>query len=135
MPGPSVADEETEINMPDINEIAKTTIGEIERLLNAKSVVGDPISVNGTTLIPLVSFGFGFGAGGGHGRGEKTGEGDGGGTGGGGGMQPVAVIVVSKDGVKVQPAKPGTSGVVEKIAEAFSARRAKPPKSSEPTEG
>jgi uncharacterized spore protein YtfJ len=118
--------------MPDIKEIAKTTMGEIERLLTAKTVIGEPISVDGTTLIPLVSFGFGFGAGGGQGKSDKTGEGDGGGTGGGGGMQPVAVIIVSKDGVKVQPTKPGATGMVEKIAEAIgNARKAKSEKAAE----
>lgn len=103
--------------MPDIKEIAKTTMEEIERLLSTKTVVGEPISVEGATIIPLVSFGFGFGAGGGSGKNEKTGEGDGGGTGGGGGMQPVAVIIITKDGVRVQPTKPGATGLVEKIAE------------------
>ena len=103
--------------MPDIQDIAKTTMGEIERMLTTKSVVGDPIAVDGSTIIPLVSFGFGFGAGGGQGKDEKAGQGEGGGTGGGGGMKPVAVIVVDKDGVRVQPARPGASGVIEKIAE------------------
>ncbi|MEZ5399534.1 MAG: spore germination protein GerW family protein [Bryobacteraceae bacterium] len=117
--------------MPDIKEIAKTTIGEIERMINAKTVVGDPIQVEGATLIPLVSFGFGFGAGGGQGRNEKTGEGDGGGTGGGGGVKPVAVIIASKDGVRVQPIKPGATGLVEKIAESIgNARRARSSESS-----
>jgi uncharacterized spore protein YtfJ len=109
--------------MTDIKEIAKTTMGEIERMLTAKSVVGDPITVDGTTLIPLLSFGSGFGAGGGEGKSEKTGEGGGGGTGGGGGMKPVAVIIVTKDGVRVQPTRPGASGVFEKIAESIGAAR------------
>ena len=122
--------------MTDVKEIAKTTMGEIERLLASKSVVGDPISVDGATVIPLVSFGFGFGAGGGEGKGEKTGEGGGGGTGGGGGMKPVAVIVVTKDGVRVEPTKPGASGVIEKIAESISsARKAKAEKSTESPAG
>lgn len=122
--------------MPDINEIAKTTMAEIERMLNAKSVVGEPITVEGATLIPLVSFGFGFGAGGGQGKSEKTGVGDGGGTGGGGGMKPVAVIVVTKDGVKVEPMKAGASGLVQRIAESIAtARKTKTEKSSAEPEG
>ena len=48
--------------MADVEQIAKTTLEEIERLLNTKTVVGEQISVEGATLIPLVSFGFGFGA-------------------------------------------------------------------------
>jgi uncharacterized spore protein YtfJ len=122
--------------MPDIKEIAKTTMGEIERLLSTKSVIGDPISVEGATVIPLVSFGFGFGAGGGQGKNDKAGEGDGGGTGGGGGMKPVAVIVVTKDGVRVEPMRPGATGLVGKIAESISnARKTKSEKPSEPAAG
>ena len=122
--------------MPDIQEIAKTTMGEIERMLTAKSVVGEPISIDGTTLIPLVSYGFGFGAGGGQGKDQKSGEGEGGGTGGGGGMQPVAVIVIDKDGVKVQPAKPGASGLMAKIAETVvNAQKAKEAKTAEQPQG
>ena len=119
--------------MPDIKEIAKTTMTEIERLLNAKTVVGDPISVEDATIIPLVSFGFGFGAGGGQGKSEKTGVGDGGGTGGGGGMKPVAIIISTKEGVRVQPIRPGGTGLVEKIAESIgNMRREKPEKSDQP---
>ena len=122
--------------MPDIQDIAKTTMGEIERMLSTKSVIGEPISVNGTTLIPLVSFGFGFGAGSGQGKDDKAGQGEGGGTGGGGGMQPVAVIVVDKDGVKVQPAKPGASGMMAKIAETVvNAQKAKAEKPEAKAEG
>lgn len=122
--------------MPDLKEIAKTTMGEIERMLTAKSVVGEPITLNGTTIIPLVSFGFGFGAGGGQGKSPKTGEGEGGGTGGGGGMKPVAVIVVTADGVKVVPTKLGASGLVEKLAETFSkVRAAKSESKAETPEG
>lgn len=105
--------------MPNLKEIAQTTVSEIERMLNAKSVVGEPITLNGATVIPLVSLGFGFGAGAGEGKSEKTGVGEGGGTGGGGGIKPVAVIVSTADGVKVVPTRPGASGMVEKIAESI----------------
>lgn len=122
--------------MPDIQDIAKTTMGEIERMLTTKSVIGDPITVDGRTIIPLVGFGFGFGAGGGQGKDEKAGQGEGGGTGGGGGMKPVAVIVVDKDGVRVQPAKPGASGVMEKIAETVvNAQKSKAEKAEAKTAG
>jgi len=68
-----------------VENLVKTTLGEIEKVLGTKTVVGEPIKVEGVTLIPLISVGFGFGAGGGEGKGEaKTkGEGIGGGTGGG----------------------------------------------------
>ena len=80
-------------------------------------MVGDPITVEGHTLIPIVSIGFGFGVGAGEGTDPKKGAGSGGGTGGGGGVKPVAVIIVSRDGVRVESLKPGMTSLVEKVAE------------------
>ena len=103
--------------MKDIEKAFGTAITEIERLLNTKTVVGEPITVEGNTLIPLVSVGFGFGVGGGEGSDPKKGAGVGGGTGGGGGVKPVALVIVNKEGVRVEPVKSGTASVLEKIAE------------------
>lgn len=107
--------------MEHVENLLKTTLGEIERLLNTRTVVGEPITVEGNTVIPLISIGFGFGAGGGSGKEQKTvsGEAVGGGSGGGGGIKPVAIIVVNKDGVRVEPVKKGTASVVEKVGEAL----------------
>ena len=49
--------------MMESENLFEKTIGEIERMLSTKTVVGDPISVDGYSLIPLVSVGFGFGVG------------------------------------------------------------------------
>jgi uncharacterized spore protein YtfJ len=102
--------------MEEVQNLIKTCLVEIERMLTTKTVVGEPMTIEGNTIIPLVKIGFGFGGGGGSGKGEQVkGEGIGAGTGGGGGIEPVAVIVVSKEGVKIEPVK-GKSSFVEKIA-------------------
>jgi uncharacterized spore protein YtfJ len=108
--------------MEEIENMFKTAMGEIERMLNTKTVVGEPITVEGNTLIPLVSVGFGFGAGGGSGKspGSDKNEGTGGGTGGGGGVKPVGLIIINKDGVRLEPIKGGTASVLEKVAEVVS---------------
>lgn len=103
--------------MEIVEPLFKTAIEEIERMLNSKTVVGEPITVEDNTIIPLVSVGFGFGAGGGTGKESTKGEGTGGGTGGGGGIKPVAVLIVNKDGVRLDPVKSGTASVLEKVAE------------------
>ena len=103
--------------MEDIDSLFDKAITEIERMLNTKTVVGEPISVEGNTLIPLVNVGFGFGVGTGQGTEPQKGSGRGGGTGGGGGVKPVALIIVNKDGVRVDPIKSGTTSVLEKVAE------------------
>lgn len=106
--------------MEPVENLLKTTLGEIERVLNTKSVVGEPIKVDGNTLIPLVSIGFGFGAGGGSGKDPKNSqsEGSGEGSGGGGGVKPVAVVLITKDGVRVEPVRTAAANVVEKLGEA-----------------
>jgi uncharacterized spore protein YtfJ len=116
--------------MEDIDKIFDKAVGEIERMLNTKTVVGEPITVEENTLIPLVSVGFGFGVGSGKGTDPQKGSGHGGGTGGGGGVKPVALIIINKDGVRLEPIKSGATSVLEKVAETIgksvSAKGAKP---------
>lgn len=100
----------------DVEKLFGTAVNEIERMLNTKIVVGDPITVEGNTLIPLISIGFGFGVGGGEGTDPGKCAGTGGGTGGGGGVKPVALIVINKDGVHVESIKGGTALFLEKVA-------------------
>jgi uncharacterized spore protein YtfJ len=104
-----------------VENLTKTTLEEIEKVLTTRTVVGDPITVEGRTLIPLISVGFGFGAGGGSGKGEtkQKGEGEGGGTGGGAWVRPIAIIVMDKDGVRVEPIRRGLSTTIDKISEAI----------------
>jgi uncharacterized spore protein YtfJ len=105
--------------MDDVEKLVKTTLGEIEKVLDSKTVVGEPIVIEGTTLIPLMSVGFGFAAGGGSGKGEtkETPEGGGSGSGGGAGLRPIAIIVIDKDGVRIEPIKGGMATAIEKLSE------------------
>jgi uncharacterized spore protein YtfJ len=103
--------------MMDVEKLFATAVNEIERMLNTKTVVGDPITIEDNTLIPLISVGFGFGVGGGEGTDQSKCGGTGGGTGGGGGVKPVALIVINKDGVRIESIKGGTASVLEKVAE------------------
>ncbi len=102
-----------------VESLVKTTLEEIEKVLTTRTVVGEPITIEGRTLIPLISIGFGFGAGGGSGRGEakQKGEGEGGGTGGGAWVRPVAVIIIDKESVRVEPIKRGLTTMMDKIGE------------------
>ena len=103
--------------MEEIDSLLNNAIKEIEQMLSTKTVVGEPITIEGNTLIPLVSVGFGFGAGGGQASEQNKGSGHGLGTGGGGGVKPVALIIINKDGVRVEGIKSGTASVLEKVAE------------------
>jgi len=103
--------------MEHVQEVLKTSLEELERVLSTKTVVGEPFVIEGNTLIPLISIGFGFGAGGNIG-GKKSGDGGlGAGTGGGGGIRPVALVIINKDGVRVEPIKSGMASVFEHLGE------------------
>ena len=107
--------------MEETQNLVKTSMEEIRGVLSAGRVVGEPIVVGGNTIIPIVSVGFGFGGGSGTGKGGKsekeTGEGRGGATGGGGGVKPVALIIVNKEGVKVEAIKGAVSSLAESVSD------------------
>lgn len=95
--------------MESVETLLKGTVEELDRLLNAKNVLGEPIERGDATVIPIVSYGFGFGAGGG--GGGKLG--DGAGTGAGGGIKPIGAIILDKDGARVE----SVQGVMTTVAE------------------
>lgn len=107
--------------MEVVENITRTTLQEIEKVLSTRTIIGEPVTFDGSTIIPIISIAFGFGAGGGSGKGEgqRKGEGEGGGTGGGAWMRPVAVIISDKNGVRVEPVIGGISGALEKLGESF----------------
>ncbi|MFI5029032.1 MAG: spore germination protein GerW family protein [Solirubrobacterales bacterium] len=87
----------------------------LEKMFTSKTVVGDPIQVDGHTIVPLLAVGLGFGAGSGSG-GDNRGKGEGGGFGGGGGVRPVALIISGKDGVRVERLVGATASTLEGLA-------------------
>ena len=99
--------------MEDVEKLLKGTVDELDRLLNAKNVLGDPIERDGATVIPIVSYGFGFGAGGN--VGGKAGSGAG--TGGGGGIKPLGAIIFDAEGARVEAVKGALTNVAEVIGD------------------
>lgn len=105
--------------MEQPDNLLKTALDEIERLLTTRTVVGEPIKVGDNTIVPLIGVGFGFGGGGGGGEDPKSaGRGQGSGAAGGGGIRPIAVIIVDKDGkARVEPVR-ATGSIIEKLGDA-----------------
>lgn len=103
----------------DAEQLVKTTLGEIEKVLGSKTVVGEPITIGDSTIIPLLSLGFGFGGGGGSGLGGDTkkegSEAIAGGA--GGGVRPIAVIIIDKNGARIESIKGGMAAALEKVGE------------------
>ena len=106
--------------MEDVERLLKGTVEELERLLSAKNVLGDPIERDGATIIPIVSYGFAFGAGGGSGGKTGSATGTGGGTGGGGGIKPLGAIIIDSQGARVEGVHGATSELITTVAGATS---------------
>ena len=94
-------------------KIAKTPVaGSVEQVLTqlvsnvgANTVFGQPVERDGATVIPCSEIAVGLGMGTGSGPLDERGNSTGSGGGGGGGSRgrPVAIIVMTKDGVRVEP--------------------------------
>jgi len=98
-----------------VDEILKTVTEEIANMISTKTVIGEHITLEGKTIIPVTKVSFGFGSGGGEGKCKTGDEGFGGGGGGGGVIQPVAFIVVSGEDVKVYSLK--EKGIISQLSE------------------
>ena len=103
--------------MEDVEKLLKGSVEELDRLLNAKNVLGDPIERDGATVIPIVSYGFGFGAGGN--AAQKSGNSAG--TGAGGGIKPLGAIIFDNDGARVESIKGTLTNMTEIIGETATA--------------
>ena len=77
------------------NETLSTLLEKVRTLAKTETVVGDPIIVKDTTLIPISKIRIGFATGGGeHGVENNKSEGDG--AGGGISVTPIAVVVITE---------------------------------------
>ena len=114
----------SENNHP-INEVLQTTMNKIREMVDANTVVGQPIvTQDGVTLIPVSKLSFGFATGGSDfGKTQNVPKSFGGGAGAGVNVIPVAFLVVKDGSVKILPVAPPSgdniSRVVEMVPEMF----------------
>jgi len=106
---PEVIEEEIEALESELDyEIFQNTMDNFLATADVESVYGEPILHGDSLIIPAAEvvavMGFGVGSGGGEEKGEHK---EGGGRGGGGGgrvfSRPVAVIIATPTGVRVEP--------------------------------
>ena len=95
--------------MDQIEQLLKTTLSELKTIVQADTVIGEPITAGDTKIIPVVKVGFGFGAGYGGSKGASK-DGQRGGSGGGAGLEPVAFLVVDESGARLEPVNTVASG-------------------------
>ncbi len=88
---------------PTLEELMKR-FGKMQESAGAKTVFGEPIHVDGRTIIPVaaVRYMYGFGMGQGSDKEQKA-SGGGGGGGGGVTVSPVAVLEVTSQGMEFKP--------------------------------
>lgn len=88
-------------------ENMEALFNKLENFLTTETVVGKPIEVGETTLVPIISVTFGCGTGAGFGRDKdkksETGEGDG--LGAAAKITPDAIVVIKGESVNVLPIK------------------------------
>jgi uncharacterized spore protein YtfJ len=83
-----------------VEETIKQIACELEKIATTKTVIGDPITAAGKTIIPVSKVSMGFGGGGGEGKKENE-SGYGGGGGAGAKIEPVAFIMISEEEAKI----------------------------------
>ena len=114
----------SEQNHP-INEALHTTMSKLREMVDANTVVGQPIvTQEGVTLIPVSRLSFGFATGGSDfGKTPNVEKNFGGGAGAGVNVIPVAFLIVKDGNVKLLPVAPppadGVSRAVELVPEMF----------------
>lgn len=114
----------SEHNHP-INEVLETTMGKIRELVDANTVVGQPIvTQDGVTLIPVSRLSMGFATGGSDfGKTPNVAKNFGGGAGAGVNIIPVAFLIVKDGSVRLLPVAPppedSASRIVELVPEMF----------------
>ncbi|MEA3282631.1 MAG: GerW family sporulation protein [Euryarchaeota archaeon] len=98
-----------------VEDLINEVVTQLEKMITTRTIVGEPITAAGKTVIPISKVSFGFGSAGGEGkRGEEGGFGGGGG--GGAKIEPIAFLVISEEGVKLVGMK-GKGLDIEKIIE------------------
>lgn len=74
-----------------VETLIEKVMGELHRIVQTETVIGEPVQAGSVTLIPVSRISFGFGAGGQEGKGQS-------GTGGGATVEPIAFVVIDADG-------------------------------------
>jgi len=114
----------SENNHP-INEVLQTTMNKIREMVDANTVVGQPIvTQEGVTVIPVSKISLGFATGGSDfGKSQNIPKNFGGGAGAGVNVVPVGFLIVKDGNVRLLPVAPpaaDTAGrVVEMVPEMF----------------
>ena len=102
-----------------VSDMLNTTMQKIRDLMDANTVVGNPIEVGGVTVIPVCKLSIGYGSGGSD-FAQKSQKPEnpnafGGGAGMGVSITPVSFLIVQNGNVKVVPVEQPAATTVERV--------------------
>ncbi len=105
-----------------IAEMIEQLADDLKSYASTSSIFGEPIELQGATVIPVSKMSVGYGGGGGEGKEGSSGDrGEGGGAGGGVKIEPAALII-AKDGevsvVSIKARESKFDSLIEMIPEA-----------------
>ena len=92
-------------NVNVVKENLETLFDKLEKFLKSETVIGEPIVIGETTLVPIISVMFGCGTGGGSGKDTKGNGGTGSGLGSAARIVPNAILVIKNGEVTMLPVK------------------------------
>ncbi len=104
-----------------INDLLSTTMEKVRTMVDANTIIGQPIQAEGVTLIPVSKLSFGFASGGSDfttkNQKPATPNTFGGGTGAGAKLEPVAFLVVKGESVRLLSVTPPPATTVDRVIE------------------
>ena len=108
----------SENNHP-ISEVLHITMDKVKEMVDANTVVGQPITTqDGVTLIPVSRLSFGFATGGSDfGKTQNTPKNFGGGAGAGVSVIPMAFLIVKDGSVRMLPVAPPPGDTVSRVVD------------------
>ena len=92
-------------NVNVVKENLEILFEKLEKFLKTETVIGEPIVIGETTLVPIISVTFGCGTGGGTGNDIKGNGGTGSGLGSAARIIPNAIVVIKNGEVTMLPVK------------------------------
>lgn len=106
-----------------IHDLMSTTMAKIRDMVDANTIIGQPISTpEGVTLIPVSKLSFGFASGGSDfiPKNHKSGDNNtfGGGAGAGVNITPVAFLIVKGESVRLLSVDPPAANTVDRVIDA-----------------
>ncbi len=87
-----------------VQDLLRQMAEDLRQFAKTETIFGQPIEIQGNTVIPVCKMSIGYGGGGGEGEGteeKKGGKGSGGGGGGGVKLEPAALIVAREGEISV----------------------------------